>query len=96
MLQRFPDITVFFGRADALALKPLRPPRWQLRSVKIIVVGFDGDVAGLKAVESGAERDITQKTKQGQARPGKRAGSPDGKEVEGAACRGRPDDEGKR
>ena len=45
-------------------------------SDKIIVVGFDGDVAGLKAVESGTlNATMTQKTKDGQARPGKRAGS---------------------
>ena len=63
MLQRFPDITVFFGRADALALGAAQAAKVANLSDKIIVVGFDGDVAGLKAVESGTlKATMTQKT----------------------------------
>ena len=63
MLQRFPDITVFFGRADALALGAAQAAKVANLSDKIIVVGFDGDVAGLKAVESGTlNATMTQKT----------------------------------
>ena len=63
MLQRFPDITVFFGRADALALGAAQAAKVANLSDKIIVVGFDGDVAGLKAVDSGTlNATMTQKT----------------------------------
>ena len=63
MLQRYPDITVFFGRADALALGAAQAAKVANLSDKIIVVGFDGDVAGLKAVESGTlKATMTQKT----------------------------------
>src|SRR4030095_4083248 len=62
MLQRFPDITVFFGRADALALGAAQAAKVANLSDKIIV-GCDGDVAGLKAVESGTlNATMTQKT----------------------------------
>jgi ribose transport system substrate-binding protein len=53
MLQRHPDITVFFGRADALALGAARAVKVANVDHKVIVVGFDGDVAGLKAVRDG-------------------------------------------
>ncbi|MGA7213104.1 MAG: substrate-binding domain-containing protein, partial [Terrimicrobiaceae bacterium] len=53
MLQRYPDITVFFGRADALALGAAQAVKVANLGHKVVVVGFDGDVAGLKAVESG-------------------------------------------
>ncbi len=63
MLQRFPDITVFFGRADALALGAAQAAKVANLSDKIVVVGFDGDVAGLKAVEAGTlNATMTQKT----------------------------------
>ena len=63
MLQRYPDITVFFGRADALALGAAQAAKVANLSDKIVVVGFDGDVAGLKAVESGTlNATMTQKT----------------------------------
>jgi ribose transport system substrate-binding protein len=63
MLQRFPDITVFFGRADALALGAAQAVKVANLDHDVIVVGFDGDVAGLKAVESGTlDATMTQKT----------------------------------
>jgi ribose transport system substrate-binding protein len=63
MLQRYPDITVFFGRADALALGAAQAVKVANLGHKVVVVGFDGDVAGLKAVESGVlYATMTQKT----------------------------------
>jgi len=63
MLQRDPKITVFFGRADALALGAVQAVRVAGLNHKIIVVGFDGDVAGLKAVKSGVlDATMTQRT----------------------------------
>ncbi|MGB8466334.1 MAG: sugar ABC transporter substrate-binding protein [Terrimicrobiaceae bacterium] len=63
MLQRYPDITVFFGRADALALGAAQAVKVANVGHKVVVVGFDGDVAGLKAVESGVlDATMTQKT----------------------------------
>jgi ribose transport system substrate-binding protein len=68
MLQRHPDITVFFGRADALALGAARPVKVSNVDHKVIVVGFDGDVAGLKAVRDGTlQATMTQQT-QGMGR----------------------------
>jgi ribose transport system substrate-binding protein len=63
MLQRYPDIMVFFGRADALALGAAQAVKVANVGHKVVVVGFDGDVAGLKAVESGVlDATMTQKT----------------------------------
>jgi ribose transport system substrate-binding protein len=68
MLQRHPDITVFFGRADALALGAARAVKVGNVDHKVIVVGFDGDVAGLKAVRDGTlQATMTQQT-QGMGR----------------------------
>jgi ribose transport system substrate-binding protein len=53
MLQRHPDITVFFGRADGLALGAAQAVKVGNLDHKVMVVGFDGDVAGLKAVQKG-------------------------------------------
>ena len=52
MLQAHPEITVMFGRADALALGAAAAARAAGRS-DIKVVGFDGDIAGLEAVRDG-------------------------------------------
>jgi ribose transport system substrate-binding protein len=52
MLQSNPGITVFFGRADALALGAAASARAAGRE-DILVVGFDGDKAGLEAVRDG-------------------------------------------
>lgn len=63
MLQRDPSITVFFGRADALALGAAQAVKVAGLNHKIVVVGFDGDVAGLKAVKSGVlDATMTQRT----------------------------------
>ena len=63
MLQRFPDITVFFGRADALALGAAQAVKVANIPQKVLVVGFDGDVAGLKAVADGTlDATMTQRT----------------------------------
>jgi ribose transport system substrate-binding protein len=62
MLQSNPGITVFFGRADALALGAAASARAAGRE-DILVVGFDGDKAGLEAVRDGVlGATITQPT----------------------------------
>jgi len=63
MLQRHPDITVFFGRADALALGAAQAVKVANVDHKVVVVGFDGDVAALKAVRDGKlDATMTQQT----------------------------------
>lgn len=62
MLQAHPEITVFFGRADALALGAASAARTAGRD-DILIVGFDGDVAGLEAVRDGVlDATVTQPT----------------------------------
>lgn len=63
MLQANPGITVFFGRADALALGAAAASRAAGRD-DILIVGFDGDVAGLEAVRDGdLAATVTQPTR---------------------------------
>lgn len=63
MLQRHPDITVFFGQADGLALGAAQAVKVANPDHPVVVVGFDGDVAGLKAVRKGTlAATMTQKT----------------------------------
>lgn len=63
MLQRDPTITVFFGRADALALGAAQAVKIANLDHRVIVVGFDGDAAGLEAVQSGVlQATMTQRT----------------------------------
>jgi len=63
MLQRYPDISVFFGRADALALGAAHAVKVANVGHKVWIFGFDGDVAGLKAVRDGTlDATMTQKT----------------------------------
>ena len=63
MLQRHPDITVFFGRADGLALGAAQAVKVGNLDHPVTVVGFDGDVAGLKAVQKGTlAATMTQQT----------------------------------
>lgn len=63
LLQRDPNITVFFGRADAMALGAAQAVKVGNLDHKVVVVGFDGDVAGLKAVKSGVlNATMTQQT----------------------------------
>jgi ribose transport system substrate-binding protein len=62
MLQRHPDINMFFGRADSLALGAAQAAKVAALS-NVIVVGFDGDRAGLAAVQAGTLRaTMTQNT----------------------------------
>ena len=63
MLQRNPDISVFFGRADALALGAAQAVKIANVGHKVMIVGFDGDTAGLKAVrDGGLDATMTQRT----------------------------------
>lgn len=63
MLQREPDINIFFGRADALALGAAQAAKAANLGHKIYVFGFDGDAAGLKAVKDGTlDATMTQRT----------------------------------
>ncbi|WP_370640161.1 substrate-binding domain-containing protein [Aurantimonas sp. HBX-1] len=62
MIQRDPEITIFWGQADALALGAAQAAAVGNLS-DVIVVGFDGDVAGLEAVKSGTlTATMTQQT----------------------------------
>lgn len=66
MLQSHPNISVIFGQADALALGASAAAR--AAGAEVLVVGFDGDVAGLEAVRDGTlGATITQPT-QGMGR----------------------------
>lgn len=68
MLQAYPEITIFFGRADGLALGAAQAVRAAGKEKEITIVGFDGDVAGLEAVRDGVlAATITQPT-QGEGR----------------------------
>jgi len=63
MLQRNPALTVLFGRADALALGAAQAVRAAKLDHKVWIVGFDGDISGLKAVKSGVlAATMTQQT----------------------------------
>lgn len=63
MLQRDPSVNVVIGQADAIALGAAQAVRLAQPSNKVWVVGFDGDVGGLKAVESGSlDATATQQT----------------------------------
>jgi ribose transport system substrate-binding protein len=62
MIQRDPEITIFWGQADALALGAAQAAKVGNLS-DVVVVGFDGDVAGLEAVQSGTlTATMTQQT----------------------------------
>ncbi len=50
MIQAHPDISVFWGQADALALGAAQAVANANMNPKPLVVGFDGDKAGLQAV----------------------------------------------
>ena len=63
MLQSNPRITVLFGRADALALGAAQAVKVANLDHKVLVVGFDGDIGGLKAVKNGVlAATMTQRT----------------------------------
>lgn len=63
MLQKDPSIDVFFGHADAMALGAAQAVKVANVGHKVLIVGFDGDVAGLKAVKAGSvDATMTQQT----------------------------------
>src|SRR3954451_276185 len=63
MLQVHPDISVFWGQADAMALGAAQAARVANVGHKVTVVGFDGDFAGLRAVRDGkVDATMTQQT----------------------------------
>ena len=63
MLQRDPSITVIFGQADGIALGASQAVKLAKLPQKIWVLGYDGDVGGLKAVQSGSlDATATQQT----------------------------------
>lgn len=67
MLQRNPNINIIFGRADALALGAAQAAK-VAGVTDALIVGFDGDRAGLEAVKSGTlKATMTQQT-QGMGR----------------------------
>jgi len=53
MLQAHPEITIIFGRADALALGAAQAVRGAGMEDQVMIVGFDGDPDGLEAVRDG-------------------------------------------
>ena len=53
MIQANPDIDVFFGQADAMALGAAKAVANANLDPEPMVVGFDGDKAGLQAVRDG-------------------------------------------
>ena len=53
MIQAHPDLTVFWGQADALALGAAQAAANANVNPKPLVVGFDGDTAGIQAVRDG-------------------------------------------
>ncbi len=53
MLQAHPDITAFWGQADAMALGAAQAVANANLPQKVLIAGFDGDYAGLKAVKAG-------------------------------------------
>jgi ribose transport system substrate-binding protein len=63
MLQRNPDINVIFGHADAMALGAAQAVKISNLGHKVLIAGFDGDIAGLKAVRDGViDVTMTQQT----------------------------------
>lgn len=61
ILQRNPGIDVIFGQADGLALGAAQAAK--VAGKKMIVVGFDGDAAALKALKAGKfDATMTQQT----------------------------------
>ena len=53
MLQAHPDITAFWGQADAMALGAAQAVSNANLPQDMLIVGFDGDFAGLEAVRDG-------------------------------------------
>ncbi|GAA0323161.1 substrate-binding domain-containing protein [Kineococcus aurantiacus] len=53
MIQAHPDINVFFGQADAMALGAAQAAKNANMNPMPLIVGFDGDKAGIQAVVDG-------------------------------------------
>jgi ribose transport system substrate-binding protein len=63
MLQRDPSVNIVIGQADGIALGAAQAVKLAKPANKVWVVGFDGDVGGLKAVQSGGlDATATQQT----------------------------------
>lgn len=63
LLQANPDINIFFGQCDATAMGAAQAVKVAGINEKIIIVGFDGDMAGLRAVRDGViDATMTQRT----------------------------------
>ena len=63
MLQRDPSISIIFGQADGIALGAAQAVKLAKPDHKIWVVGYDGDIGGLKAVQNGTlDATVTQPT----------------------------------
>ena len=63
MLQKDPNIDVIFGHADAMALGAAQAVKIANVGHKVLIAGFDGDQAGLKAVRDGViDVTMTQQT----------------------------------
>jgi ribose transport system substrate-binding protein len=53
IIQAHPDVNVFWGQADAIALGASQAVANANMNPKPLVVGFDGDVAGIQAIRDG-------------------------------------------
>ena len=64
MLQRHPDISVFFGECDTMAISAARAARLANLGHRVWSVGFDGDTAALKVLKNGGfDATMTQKVR---------------------------------
>jgi len=62
MLQRNPELTVFFGECDTMAISAARAARVANLGHRVLSVGFDGDAAALKVLKNGGfDATMTQK-----------------------------------
>jgi ribose transport system substrate-binding protein len=62
MLQQHPEITVFFGQCDTMAISAARAAKLANLDHPVLTVGFDGDVAALKVLKDGGfDATMTQK-----------------------------------
>lgn len=63
MLQRDPTVNVIFGQADAIALGAAQAVKLAKLGHKVWIVGYDGDVGGLRGVQNGTlDATMTQPT----------------------------------
>ncbi len=63
MLQRDPTISIIFGQADGIALGAAQAVKLAKLDHKVWVIGYDGDVGGLKGVQNGTlDATVTQPT----------------------------------